>query len=75
MNTFDVLKKELAPKVKANAEIKLDSTMQELGVDSLDLVDVVLSMEEQFSITFEDEELQNLATVTDVVNLIDAKRK
>lgn len=75
MNTFDVLKQELAPKVKANAEIKLDSTMQELGVDSLDLVDVVLSMEEQFSITFEDDELQNLTTVTDVVNLIDAKRK
>ncbi len=75
MNTFDVLKPELAPKVKANAEIELNSAMQELGVDSLDLVDVVLSMEEQFSITFEDEELQNLATVADVVNLIDAKRK
>ncbi|MGL5977801.1 MAG: phosphopantetheine-binding protein [Erysipelotrichaceae bacterium] len=75
MNTFEVLKKELAPKVKANAEIKEESTMAELGVDSLDLVDVVLAMEETFSITFEDEEMTGLARVADVVALIDAKRK
>ena len=51
------------------ASIKPESTFQDLGVDSLDVAELVMSLEDEFGITIElDESIQ---TVADMVKLID----
>ena len=50
-----------------------ESTLKELQIDSLDLVEVVVSAEEQTGVTFEDDELVDLKTVGDVVDLLNKK--
>jgi acyl carrier protein len=52
--------------------IKPESTFEELEVDSLDMVELVMNMEEEFGVTIEMDE--GLKTVQDVVNLIDASK-
>lgn len=57
-----------AAKVKEEASLKDD-----LGIDSLDSVEMVLELESEFDIKIEDEEIAKLVTVGDVVNLINQK--
>jgi acyl carrier protein len=48
--------------------IKLDSTFDELNIDSLDKINISFEVEEAFSIEIPDDALGNLKTVGDVVN-------
>ena len=43
---------------------------EELGADSLDLVDLLMSIEDEFGVEIPDEEVENLHTIGDVVNYI-----
>jgi len=43
----------------------------DLGADSLDVVDLVMSLEEEFDTEIPDEEIENLKTVGDVVHYIE----
>mgnify|MGYP005793653937 CR=1 FL=1 len=52
------------------SEITMDTTFEDLQLDSLDTVDLVMSLEEIFDITIEMQE--GLKSVGDVVNLIDS---
>lgn len=47
--------------------------LQELGLDSVDLVEVIMDIEERFSIAIADEEIQRVKTVRDLTALISAK--
>ncbi len=49
------------------------SLKDDLGIDSLDSVELVLELETEFDIRIEDEELQSLNTVFDIMNLIKKK--
>jgi acyl carrier protein len=44
-----------------------------LAVDSLDAVELSLALEEQFSLSVEDYEIEQLQTVSDVIELIQKK--
>ncbi len=46
------------------------SILEDLGADSLDIVDLVMALEEEFDIQVPDEDMENLTTVGDVVNYI-----
>lgn len=72
MNYFDEIKKELEGKLKGH-ELTLDSKFKDLGIDSLDLVDLVFELEEKLNITFEDEELMSIQTVSDLIQLLEKK--
>lgn len=49
-------------------EIELESNLEEdLGADSLDLVDLTMAIEDEFGVRVEDEELENIKTVEDIV--------
>ena len=53
-------------------EVTTEATIQEdLGADSLDLVDLVMSVEEEFGVKVADEDLENIKTVGDIVNYIE----
>ena len=66
---------ERLSKASKNKEITLDSNLKELGLDSLDVVDLLMEMEDQFEIEFENEEMLSLKLVSDVVDTIVKKTK
>ena len=43
----------------------------DLNADSLDLVEVIMAMEQEFDLEIKDEEAENIRTVTDAVNFIE----
>ena len=43
----------------------------DLGADSLDIVDLVMSLEEEFDTEIQDEEIENIKTVGDIVKYIE----
>ena len=54
-------------------QVTLDSNIaDDLNADSLDLVDLVMSLEEEFDIEFEDEDVETIKTVGDLVKHIEA---
>ena len=59
------------------AEISMDTSFEEdLGADSVDLVELVMSMEDEFEVgEIQEEELGGLKTVGDAVNYIAGKLK
>ena len=46
--------------------------IDDLGADSLDVVDLVMSLEEEFDIEIPDEEVENIKAVGDIVKYIEA---
>lgn len=57
-------------------EVKGESAfIDDLGADSLDIVELVMKMEEEFSIEIPDEEAEKIKTVNDVVTYITAHKK
>lgn len=57
-------------KVKTEA-----SFIDDLGADSLDIVELVMAMEEEFDLEIPDEEAEKLRTVGDVVGFLEKKGK
>lgn len=55
-----------------DVEIKSDF-YQELGANSLDHVEICMAVEEEFNIHVTDEEMDNIKTVGDLINLIQSK--
>ena len=49
------------------------SITEDLGADSLDVVDLVMSIEERFDVEIPDEEVENIKTVGDIVKYIENK--
>jgi acyl carrier protein len=46
------------------------SFVEDLGADSLDVVELVMALEEEFDLKISDEEAEKIATVRDAVNYI-----
>lgn len=60
--------------IEAN-EINDDSDLvNDLGADSLDIIQMLISMEREFSVVFDDEEIKKVKTVKDVIKFIDSNR-
>lgn len=51
------------------------SFIDDLGADSLDIVELVMAMEEEFDLEIPDEEAEKLRTVGDVVGFLEKKGK
>lgn len=74
MNYFEEFKNIIAAKTGDAAKITMESNLKELGLDSLDLVEIILDGEERLGITFENDELLKFTTVGDVVRSAEAKK-
>lgn len=55
-------------------EISPEATFEALGLDSLDVVDLTLAVEERTGVKLEDEELEDVRTVGDAVTAAAAKQ-
>lgn len=73
--TFDKLKKLLAEQLNVSEDkVTMESkVIDDLGADSLDVVEMLMTLEDEFNVTVSDEESVNLKTVGDIVKLIDSK--
>ena len=55
----------------AEDDVTMESNIaDDLGADSLDVVDLVMSLEEEFDAEFPDEDIESINTVGDVVKFI-----
>ena len=56
----------------AEDDVTLDTNIvEDLGADSLDLVDFVMSLEDEFDKEIPDEDIENIKTVGDIVSYIE----
>lgn len=72
---IDTLKNILEAQLDIDPSEISESTniMEDLGADSLDIVELMMTVEEEFDITIEDSDAQLFKTVGDVVNYIESK--
>lgn len=74
--TIDKVKRLISNQLNvAESKITEDSRLvEDLGADSLDSIELLVSFEEEFGIRIPDEETQNMKTIKDIVELIDSKK-
>ncbi|KAK1277881.1 hypothetical protein QJS04_geneDACA020413 [Acorus gramineus] len=65
----EIVKKQLA--LSDDSTVTGESKFAALGADSLDTVEIVMSLEEAFGISVEEESAQSIATVQDAADLIE----
>ena len=69
------IKEVIADKLgKSVDEIKDEASfIEDLGADSLDIVDMIMKLEEEFGISIPDEDLDKIRTVKDAIDYIKSK--
>ncbi len=72
MSIEDKVKKIIVEKLSVDLEevVPEASFVDDLGADSLDLVELIMSMEEEFDIEIPDEDAEKLVTVQDALDYI-----
>lgn len=70
---FEKLRDILSEQLEVDKEkITLDaSIMEDLGADSLDIVDLLMSLEDEYDLEVPDEDVEKIKTVGDLVRYID----
>jgi len=75
-DTQKKVKAIIAEKLKLPVDqIPTDASFKELGADSLDSVDMVMSFEEDFDMEIKDEEAEKILTVGDAINFVQLHRR
>lgn len=76
MSTLDTLKEIIVEEFGVNrGDIELSSNLRkDLGLDSLDLVELVMAVEQEFAIDIPDDDADKLLTFGDVVNYVEENK-
>lgn len=76
MTLEDKIKKIVADTLSKNEEeIKVEASLtDDLGADSLEVVELAMAMEEEFNIEIPDEDIEKITTVKDIVDYITEHR-
>ncbi|MBQ9530594.1 MAG: acyl carrier protein [Eubacterium sp.] len=71
---FDEVKEILVDQLDINEDdIEMSSSLtDDLGADSLDAIDIVMTVEDQYSIEVPDEIIKSMKTVEDIVSFIES---
>jgi len=76
MALIEDIKEVVVEQLSVNAdEVKEESKfVEDLGADSLDVVELVMALEEKFDIEIPDEEAEKIQTVKDVLDYVSSKQ-
>ena len=76
MSTFEKVRDIVVDQLGVEPnEVAIESTfIDELGADSLDIVELIMAFEEEFGIEIPDEAAEKIKTVQDVVSYIDQNK-
>ncbi|WP_339030208.1 MULTISPECIES: acyl carrier protein [unclassified Spiroplasma] len=74
MNYFEEIKKALLNK-GAKGTITNKTEFKSMGLDSLDLMDMIVTLEEKLNITVSDEDLLDIKKVSDLLEIIEKLKK
>lgn len=71
--TFNKVKEIIAEQlgIDANTITENSKVIADLGADSLDIVELVMALEDEFGVSVDEDKVQSLVTVGDIVALID----
>lgn len=74
--TFDKIKKILSEQFEVPADSITEETsmVDDLGADSLDVVELIMSVEDEFGLSISDEEAVELTTVSKLLEYIEARQ-
>ena len=74
MSIEDKIIKVIAEKLSVDvSDVVMEASMvDDLGADSLDLVELIMSMEEEFDVEIPDEEAEKIVTVKDAIEYVKA---
>jgi len=76
MATFDKVRDIVVDQLGVEAdEVNIDSTfIDDLGADSLDIVELIMAFEEEFEVEIPDEKAEKIRTVADAVKMLDEEK-
>ena len=76
MSTFDKVKEIIVERLSVDEKDVAEeaSFIDDLGADSLDTVELVMALEEEFGMEIPDEEAEKIATVGDAVKYIEGHK-
>lgn len=75
-DTQDKIIETIAEKLNVDkTKISSDATLQALGADSLDIVELIMRFEDQFGIEINDEHAEQLKTLSDLIDYVHERRK
>lgn len=72
--SFDKIKEIIVEQLGVEAdEVTMEASfIDDLGADSLDIVELIMALEEEFDMEIPDEEAEKISTVGDVINYINS---
>jgi acyl carrier protein len=74
MTVFEKLREIFADQFAIDADTITETTdiVSDLGADSLDVVELLMSLEDEYGVSIEDEKVAELKTVGDVVRCVES---
>lgn len=75
MGTYEKVRSIIAEQlgIKTETVSEESDVINDLGADSIDIVQLLMAMENEFGVTVSEDDADNLKTVGDIVSLIDSK--
>lgn len=76
MDIFEKVKAIVVDQFDADADTIQENTsiVDDLGADSLDVVDLVMAVSDEFGVEIPDEQVENIKTIGDIVKFIEDKQ-
>ena len=73
---FDKVKELISEQLDAKADdiTEASNIQDDLGADSLDVVDLVMALEDEFDVEIPEDQVENIKTVGDIVKFIEDKQ-
>jgi len=74
VNIQDKVKSIVAEQLEIDIDsLTMETTFEEIDADSLDIVELVMALEEEFELEISDQEIENIKTVGDIVKYIESR--
>ncbi len=75
MDTLEKIKEIISDKTDIRLELlNEETTLEETGADSIDIIEILMALEDEFDVSIPDDEAQRLKNIGELKDYIDEKR-